>query len=158
MVWNLFPDRGPTCHPTPTPSALLCGLLSQLLPPPTSAAASSPGGCRGPRVPCAHGLVCAQRARPPREDRRPGPRGSSRFTLLCLEEGGVCGGACGWGLRLQPGMTRLDGVFPQLLSDLAAPKGTARAAREGTWAVPFGAARSLSNWGNTPSLCQVGSV
>lgn len=39
-----------------------------------------------------------------------------------------------------------------------APCFVPQATGEGTRAVPFSAARSLSNWGNTPSLCQIGSV
>lgn len=87
---------------------------------------------------------------------RGAPRESRLTIQLCCSNFTLCfvgGRSVWWRERVRVGESCLQ--RDDLPAYCCAPCIVPQGAREGAWAVLFSAARSLSNWGNTPSLCQV---
>lgn len=145
---GFFASRGPTCHPTQTLSALLCG-LSQLLAWPCLSCGCVTGRTKRSRC-TARTWPCLRLADPERRQAvQPAPLCTFPVAVFCRRAGRVAAGSGG-----EVVFAARDDSPERCCAPYTAPQ----AAKVETRAVPFRAARSLNDWGNSRSLCEVGSV
>lgn len=147
MIWDLFPNPGPTCHPTQTLCVLLCGLSSCCPHPPQLQLRHWEG--EGVPVYCAHMALFVMSGAPGKTD---GPPACCSSLSSCVwSEGGVCGVGVGRGRHV----CSPDDSTARCCAQCAACSPDSKGGGPGC-SSPGSQVTEQS--GNTPSLCQVSSV